>query len=179
MHYYKQVGGKKLDGHLLEIADVAVAGAGDGRISKEDAERMLAAVIDDNVYTGIEQETVDYIHKNYHWTEAAWDWFREQIKNFEKEFGKLLRMTPEEISKQHFAAEDVLKTEEERILRKNDLDAATMETYQDHDDIGIIVRLANGRRAEVFSNFIEQEGNYVELRGGFDIPMRAIEKVEI
>jgi hypothetical protein len=179
MNYYKQVGGKKLDGHLLEIADVAVAGAGDGRISRADAEKMLAMVIDDNVYTGVEQETVDYIHKNYHWTEPAWEWFREQIVNFENEFGKLLRMTPEEISKQHFAAEDALSSEEEKIARKKALKTAVMETYQDHDDIGIIVRLANGQRAEVFSNFIEQEGNYVELRGGFDIPLRAIEKVEI
>jgi len=179
MNYYKEVGGKKLDGHLLEIADVAVAGAGDGRISKEDAEKMLAAVIDDDVYTAVEKATIDYIHKNYKWTEAAWDWFREQIKNWEKEFGKLIRMTPEEISKQHFAVEDVLNSEEEKISRLNDMRAATMETYQDHDDIGIIVSLANGRRVEVMSNFIELEEDFVELRGGFHIPLKVIEKVEI
>jgi len=179
MNYYKHVGGKKLDGHLLEIAELAVAGAGDGRISKADAEKMLAAVIDDDVYTSVEKATIDYIHKNYRWTEAAWDWFREQIKNWEKEFGKLLRMTPEEISKQHFALEDVLTIEEEKISRMNDLKAATMETYEDHDDIGIIVRLANGRRVEVLSNFIELAENLVELRGGFYIPVRAIEQVEV
>jgi len=152
MNYYKEVGGKKLDGHLLEIADVAVAGAGDGRISKEDAEKMLAAVIDDDVYTAVEKATIDYIHKNYKWTE---------------------------ISKQHFAVEDVLNSEEEKISRLNDMRAATMETYQDHDDIGIIVRLANGRRVEVMSNFIELEEDFVELRGGFHIPLKVIEKVEI
>jgi hypothetical protein len=179
MNYYKQVGGKKLDGHLLEIADVAVVGAGDGRISKADAKRILEAVIDDNVYTAVEKETIDYIHKNYKWTESARDWFRIQIENWEKEFAKFIRMTPEELSKQHFAVEDVLNSEEEKITRQNDLKAATMETYQDHDDIGIVVRLANGRRVEVVSNFIELEGNFVELRGGFHIPLRTIEKVEI
>jgi hypothetical protein len=179
MNYYKQVGRKKLDGHLLDIADSAVAGTGDGRISKEDAERMLAAVITDNFYTAVEKATIDYLHKNYRWTEAAWDWFCEQIKNWEKEFGRLISMTPEEISKQHFAKEDVLNSEEERISRKNDLEAATIETYQDHDEIGIIVRLANGQRAEVLSNFIEVAENFVELRGGFDIPVRAIERVEV
>jgi OOP family OmpA-OmpF porin len=179
MDYYKQVKGKKLDGHLIEIADEAVKGAGDGRISEADAAKILAAVIKDNIYTAIEQATIDYLHKNYHWTESARDWFRDQIKNWEKEFGRLVVMTPEEISKQHFPAEDVLKSEEERISRKNDLDAATIETYQDHDDIGIIVRLATGKRAEVLSNYIEMAENFVELRGGFNIPLRAIEKVEI
>jgi hypothetical protein len=77
MNYYKQVGGKNLDGHLLEIAEVAVAGAGDGRISKADAERLLTAVIDDNVFTDVERATIDYIHKNYRWTESARDWFRK------------------------------------------------------------------------------------------------------
>ena len=179
MNYYKQVGGKKLDGHLLEIADVAVAGGGDGRISKVDAEKLLEAVIEDNVFTDVERVTIDYIHKNYRWTESARDWFRDQIKNWEKEFEKFIRMTPEELSKQHFPAEDVLHAEVERISRKNDLKAATMETYQDHDDIGLIVRLVNGRRVEVLSNFIELEGNFVELRGGFHIPLKAIERVEI
>jgi hypothetical protein len=179
MNYYKQVGDKKLDGHLLEIADVAVAGGRDGRISKADAEALLAAVIEDNVFTDVERTTIDYIHKNYHWTESAREWFRDQIINWEREFEKLIRMTPEELSRQHFSMEDVLHSEEEKISRKKNLKAAVIETYQDHDDIGIIVRLANGRRVEVLSNFIELEGNFVELRGGFHIPLKAIERVEI
>jgi hypothetical protein len=170
---------KKLDNRLIEIASVAVAGAGDGRISKNDAERLLAAVIEDKVFTEVERATIDYIHKNYKWTESAREWFRDQIKNLEKDFQKLIRMTAEEVSIQHFSLVDVLSTEKERTARKHDLKAATAETYQDHDEIGVIVRLANGRRAEVTSNFIELEGNYVELRGGFHIPVRAIEKVEI
>jgi len=88
-------------------------------------------------------------------------------------------MTAEEVSIQHFSLVDVLSTEEERAARKHALKAATAETYQDHDEIGVIVRLANGKRAEVSSNFIELEGNYVELRGGFHVPVRAIERVEI
>jgi hypothetical protein len=178
MDHYKQVGKKKLDGHLLEIADVAVAGAGDGRISKDDAQRLLAAVIEDNVYTDVERATIDYIHKNYHWTESARDWFRDQIRLWEREFEKLIRMTPEQISKEHFPTEDVLTTADEKEARKKHLNAAVMETYQDHDEIGLIVRLASGRRVEVYSNFIELEGSVVELRGGFHIPLRAIERVE-
>jgi len=88
-------------------------------------------------------------------------------------------MSPEEVSKQHFAAADVLTNEKEQISRENNLRTATDETYQDHDEIGIIVRLANGQRVEVLSNFIELAGHVVELRGGYHIPVRAIEKVEV
>jgi hypothetical protein len=170
---------KKLNSRLIEVADAAVKGAGDGRISKKDAEVLLALVTSNNTYTDLERATVDYIHKNYKWTESAREWFRDQIKNLEKDFQKLIHMTAEEVSIQHFPLLDVLNTEEEKAARKHDLKAATAETYQDHDEIGVIIRLANGRRAEVTSNFIELEGNYVELRGGFHIPVRAIEKVEI
>jgi len=38
MSYYKTLDGKKLDSALLEMAEEAVKGAGDGRISKADAE---------------------------------------------------------------------------------------------------------------------------------------------
>jgi len=179
MNNNKQVDSKKLNRRLIETADVAVAGAGDGRISKNDAEVLLALVVNNNAFTAAERATLDYIYKNYKWTESAREWFRDQIKNWEKDFKKLIRMSAEELSMQHFSLMDVLSTEEERSARKHDLKAATAETYQDHDEIGVIVRLANGRRAEVVSNFIELEGNYVELRGGFHVPVRAIEKVEI
>ncbi len=179
MDYYKQIDGKKFDGRLLKIAEASVKGVGDGWISKLDAEKILAAVIDGNVYTTIEKETVAYIHKNYSWTEAAWSWFSEQIKNWEKEFEKPIQMTPAELSKQHFPAEDVLSNNVDREVRDHGLRSATNETYQDHDDITLIVRLANGKRVEVVSNYIELAGQFVELKGGNDVPVRAIEKVEI
>ncbi len=179
MNYYKQVEGKKLEGYLLEIANNAVRGAGDGRISKADAEKILATVTDGKIYTVVEKETVAHIHKNYKWTEAAWDWFGEQIKNWERELNKSMPMTPEELSKQHFGTEDVLLDATDREVRDHGLRSATNQTYQDHDDITLIVRLANGKKVEVVSNFIELAGNFVELRGGFDIPLRAIEKVAI
>ncbi|HEV8514263.1 MAG TPA: hypothetical protein VGQ59_13365 [Cyclobacteriaceae bacterium] len=179
MNSNKQIDSKKLNRRLIEVADEAVAGARDGRISKNDAEVLLALIASNDSYTAVERATVDYIHKNYKLTESARDLFRDQIKNIEKDFQKLIHMTVEEVSIQHFALMDVLKTDEERAARKHDLKAATAETYQDHDEIGVIVRLANGKRAEVTSNFIEVAGNYVELRGGFHVPVRAIEKVEI
>ncbi|MBI1767544.1 MAG: hypothetical protein HY015_05750 [Bacteroidetes bacterium] len=176
---YKLVEGKQLDARLLKIAEDSVRGAGDGRISKQDAEKILTLVVDGNIYSAVEHETLEHIHKNYHWTDAAWDWFNDQLKIWKTKFEKPIQMTPAEISKQHFSREDVLTNETDREVREHGLRSATNETYQDHDDITLIVRLADGKRVEVTSNFIELAGQFVELKGGYDIPVRAIEKVEI
>ena len=52
--YYKNIDGKNYDREMLEIADEAVAGIVDGRISLEDAQKLLGAVKDANKYTDIE-----------------------------------------------------------------------------------------------------------------------------
>jgi hypothetical protein len=82
MSYYKTINGKNLDGHLVEMADQAIAGEGDGRISRKDAESIIAAVVDGGAYTDIEKETMEYIRDNYKWTESADGWFRSQIASW-------------------------------------------------------------------------------------------------
>lgn len=79
MGYYKTIDGEKYDGDLIEAADLAVAGQGDGRISLDDAEVILASVKDGNTYTDIEKKTIAYIRDNYKWTEEADAWFRTEI----------------------------------------------------------------------------------------------------
>lgn len=168
-----------MDGRLLDIAQDATQGAGDGRISQEDAEKIFEAVRDGNVYTDIEKATIAYLRKNFHWTEAADDWFRSQISSWRAHPHKIKSLTVEELSAEHFSAHDVLKNEEDRKTRNHDLITAMNETNQDHDDIGLIIQLATGERVEVLCNFIELSGDFVELKGGCMIPVRAIEKVEI
>jgi hypothetical protein len=139
----------------------------------------LTAVKDGNVYTDIEKATIAYIRKNFKWTEAADDWFRRQISSWRAHPNKIIRLSPHELSAEHFSFEDVLLNEQDRITRKHDLHTAMNETNDDHDDIGLIVHLATGERVEVLSNFIELSGDFVELKGGCIIPVHAIEKVEI
>ncbi|MCS6824082.1 MAG: hypothetical protein NZ529_07270 [Cytophagaceae bacterium] len=79
MSYYKIIDGKKYDAQLIELADKAVAGAGDGRISLADAKTLLEAVKDGNEYTDIEKDTMKYIRDHYKWTPEADEWFRSQI----------------------------------------------------------------------------------------------------
>ncbi len=82
MAYYKQIDGKDYDKELLEKADAMVQGAGDGRISVEDAKKLYKEVSDAGIYTDIEKETMAYIRDNYKWTEAADDWFRTEISKW-------------------------------------------------------------------------------------------------
>ena len=82
MSYYKTIDGVKYDGELIELADKLTAGAGDGRISKEDASQILEAVKDGASYTDIEKDTVKHLRDNYKWTEAADEWFRSEIRKW-------------------------------------------------------------------------------------------------
>jgi hypothetical protein len=82
MSYYKTINGKKLDGNLLDLAEKAIAGGGDGRISKMDAQTLLDAVKDGGTYTDIEKDTMEYIRHNFKWTDGADEWFRSQIASW-------------------------------------------------------------------------------------------------
>ena len=181
MSYYKVTNEKKMDRHLLDLAHTSVEGASDGRISIKDAQDLFAAVKDGNVFTEVERDTVDHILATFHWTEKAKEWFLMELHIWRKSVNAqpLRAITALELSSQHFSTADVLATDEERLVRIHDLKTAMNETNQDHDDIGIIVRLANCERVEVISNFIELSGDFIELKGGVTIPLRAIEKVEI
>ena len=82
MSYYKEIDGKKYDKALLETADSLIEGAGDGRLSKADAEQLLAKVKDGDSYTEIEKDSVKYLRANYNWTDAADEWFRTEIRKW-------------------------------------------------------------------------------------------------
>jgi len=80
--YYKTINGKKYDKEMLDFADEAKAGAGDGRISLEDAKKLLSAVKDGNKYTDIEKQTTKYIRDNYDFTDESDEWFRTEIRKW-------------------------------------------------------------------------------------------------
>lgn len=166
-----------MDGKIIELASQLVSGGGDGRISLKDAEALMALVKDGNLITPAETDTVDYILKNYSWTPAAAEWFRKELKTATKKAPVPISLA--ELSLKHFATQDVLSDPVARNARKHALEAATSETNLDHDDIGLWIRLRDGSTVEVFSNFIELEDDFVQLRGGCLVPVKAIEKVEL
>lgn len=82
MGYYKDIDGKKMDAGLIEAAESAVAGQGDGRISKADAEKLLSLVKDGGQYTDVEKNTLAYLRDHLKWTEEADAWFRSEIRSW-------------------------------------------------------------------------------------------------
>lgn len=82
MGYYKEIDGKKYDAGIVEAAEKAVAGRGDGRISQADAEMLLKEVKDGDKYTDIEKTTVAMLREKFKWTEAADTWFRTEIRKW-------------------------------------------------------------------------------------------------
>ncbi len=82
MAYYKTIDGKKYDGALIELAEKLTAGSGDGRISNADAQKLYEEVRDGNSYTDIEKDTMEYIRKNFKWTDSADEWFRSEIRKW-------------------------------------------------------------------------------------------------
>ena len=178
MNYYKTINGKQMDSRLLDVALHAVEGSGDGRISQKDAELLFEAVKDGNVYTQVEKNTIAYIREHFKWTDSADHWFRSQISHWRSPSGKV-SMSIEELLKEHLPTFEVLKDDEQRKVRQHDLNTAMAETQMDHDDIGLIIQLATGERVEVLCDFIEMSGDYIELKGGYTIPVRVIERVEI
>jgi hypothetical protein len=82
MGYYKTIDGKKYDGEIIELAEKLTSGAGDGRLSKDDAAQLLEAVKDGDSYTDIEKDTMAYVRENFKWTEAADEWFRSEIRKW-------------------------------------------------------------------------------------------------
>ena len=79
---YREIDGKRLDGVLVSAAERLVSGRGDGRLSREDAESLMAHVRDAGLYTEVERDTVAYIRSAFEWSEAAADWFDTQVGKF-------------------------------------------------------------------------------------------------
>ncbi len=80
--YYKVINGVKYDKGLIDAADKAVKGQGDGRVSLADARKLLKQIKDANKYTAIEKTTMAYIRDNYKFTDEADSWLRTEIRKW-------------------------------------------------------------------------------------------------
>lgn len=176
---HREIDGKVVDDHLYSIAEDAVRTNTDGLINEADAKALFKAVIDGGIYTSVEWETMRLIRKNMLWRPEAKAWFERELAAWEAGQQKSVPMSLDQIAKEQFSKADVFREGDDRKSRELDLRAATMETFDDHDEIGLIVRLQDGRRVEVKSNMFALHDHFVELRGGVIIPIRAIEKVEV
>ncbi len=80
--YYKVIDGRRYKGITIKMADDAISGRGDGRISMEDAEKIFDTISDGKAYTQVEKDTLRRLRTHYHWTEQADELFRKKVRSW-------------------------------------------------------------------------------------------------
>jgi len=75
---------KPLDLELLCAAEGAVAGHGDGRVSRGDLQEIMAIIRGTGWFSPVEKATLDLIHRNYRFTSAAEQLYRTEIGDWPK-----------------------------------------------------------------------------------------------
>lgn len=73
--YYKTIKGIRYDKEMLEAADEAVSGKKDGRISINDAKKIINKALDGPGITEVESRTLQYIYDNYNFTPSSKEHF--------------------------------------------------------------------------------------------------------
>merc|ERR1712066_63199 len=81
--YYETLDGEKLDRGIIDACRDAVAGQGDGRVSVDDARKVFEKAADAGKITTCERWSLRFCLAEFTWTEAAQDWFIEEVKKFE------------------------------------------------------------------------------------------------
>jgi hypothetical protein len=73
---------------------------------------------------------------------------------------------------------DTLFHAEAKKSRLEKLHIAALLSHFEHQTIGIVTTLFSGEVVEVYSDFVECAEDFVQLKGGVIIPIRAIVDVE-
>ncbi|MEM0996321.1 MAG: hypothetical protein AAGN35_04540 [Bacteroidota bacterium] len=76
---YKTIDGVKYDKSLIEAAEKAIEGVGDGRISFDDAKTIWADAMEDGKITRVEDRTLKYILENYNVTDKAKAYIEDKV----------------------------------------------------------------------------------------------------
>jgi len=85
--YYKTIKGIRYDRHMIEVAEEAVSGQGDGRISMDDAQKLFESIIDGNRVTEVENRTLEYLRENFRFTKPADEWLTQELEKWWLEKG--------------------------------------------------------------------------------------------
>ena len=83
-----------------------------------------------------------------------------------------------EIKSKFFIERDILFNTEAKKTRLQKLQKAMMLSHIEHQTIGIITTLFSGEVVQVYCDLIECADDFVQLKGGIIIPIRAIVDVE-
>jgi hypothetical protein len=78
-NYYAIIAGQRYNASLINNAKFRTRGAGDGRISVQDAQDLWQLAKDGGRITEIEEATIAYLFTAFNWTDAAKAWIEEEM----------------------------------------------------------------------------------------------------
>ncbi len=88
------------------------------------------------------------------------------------------KIEPEGMKAEHFTKHDVLRDEEARRDRIRKLIKAVVISHNEHEEVGIVIKLESGEVIETYSNLIDFADDYAMITGGTVIPLISIVDVE-
>lgn len=88
------------------------------------------------------------------------------------------KIKPEDMRPAHYAHTEVLQNEKDRVSRIQKLLKAVTLSHLEHEDVGIVIKLENGELIETYCNLIDYAEDFVMIKGGTTIPLKAIIDVE-
>ncbi len=77
--YYQIINGQRYNASLINNAAFRTRGAGDGRISLQDAQDLWQIAMDGGRITEIEEATIAYLLAAFNWTDAASEWMQAEL----------------------------------------------------------------------------------------------------
>ncbi|MBX2871559.1 MAG: hypothetical protein KTR30_05650 [Saprospiraceae bacterium] len=77
--YYQIINGQRYNASLINNASFRTRGAGDGRISLQDAQDLWQLAMDGGRITEIEEATIAYLLEAFNWTAAATEWIQGEL----------------------------------------------------------------------------------------------------
>lgn len=80
--YYRHIDGNRYKSATLNMADEAIAGQGDGRISMADDTMIFDTISNGTDYTYVEKHPIKYLRDNYNWTDEADELFRTKVRSW-------------------------------------------------------------------------------------------------
>ena len=90
--YYQIINGQRYNASLIRNATFRTRGAGDGRISLQDAQDLWQLAMDGGRITEIEEATITYLLEAFNWTAAASEWMQAELAKQAEEIRSYYRI---------------------------------------------------------------------------------------
>ncbi len=88
-------------------------------------------------------------------------------------------INPSDIRLFYFGLKDVLTNKEEKEARSGKLQRAMILSNCEHISISLYLKLPNGETLETASDLVDYADDFVVLKGGVTVPVRAIFDVDV